>query len=477
MIDTHTNDQLLVAIQTSMADAPQIDLHTTSQILRQTFLTFTSNFYTFLFLSLLIFSFRTTVENGTLIVTAFIDRDPLLKALLSRLDIAGNNLQATSSLASSAAVNRRRRSVLHLTRVGALHDDYFSGDEDDGFTFFGSNRRAQINGSFVSLSINLGKSGISDFVEDNGIRVFEVVHPGVSFNVDRLALNLEGEDREENGTIIVEKGEDGDKVKVPDLQFVIKGLELGRRDTAALFVLVCFLSAAYGWVILGFLVTYSWVLGIVFITVVNDLLGRYSAFVATIFDGSRLGLKKLSGFILMRWAVRDALTQLLGLWFFGEIEDQYSFFRLFVRLKLMPFSVTSPWIKGYESQISWFLYTWLIMDFIVSFIFSVDPWVSIVDLRRGGLELVREGCYLLSTMLNQAVQIKCLESILCGSPARWFLAHIFGKLFASCFQTVAEVYFMVAWLIYYFAARHKDANFLGRDFGRRELEGFLGNLR
>lgn len=246
-------------------------------------------------------------------------------------------------------------------------------------------------------------------------------------------------------------GEEMDRIV--DLQFFIKGLELGQRDVAALFFLVSFLSAAYGWVILGFLVTYSWVLGIVFTTVVNDLIGRFTSFIGLVWDGSRLGVKRLSGFILMRWAVRDALTQLLGLWYFGEIEDQYSFFKLFIRLKLMPFSVMPPWIRGFEKEISGFLLMWLFIDTIVAFIFAVDAWIAIVDSRKSGKEIVKEGLHLVASMFSQALQIKFLEVIVCGTSVKWGLTQVFGRSFAKVFQSTMEVYFMVAWLIFYFAAR------------------------
>ncbi|GMN39161.1 hypothetical protein TIFTF001_008389 [Ficus carica] len=455
-------------------------LRSTPQVLKEAGAAFSGNFAVLLFLSLLVFSFRAVVENGTHLVTSFIDRDPSLKSLLSRLDLTGPNhpnhrLGSSSSssdaAAAAAALRRRRRPFLHLTRVGTLDDDFFSGDDDDDRSLFGSNRRLSVNASVVLFSQLGSKVGFSDLVVDNGVKVSEVVRSGVNFkSVDRIV------DREEESDV---SGSDnpGESDRIVDLQFFIKGLELGRRDAATLFFLVSFLSAAYGWVILGFLVTYSWVLGIVFITVVNDLLGRFSSFAGLVWDGSRLGLKRLSGFILMRWAVRDALTQLLGLWYFGEIEDQYSFFKLFVRLKLMPFSVMSPWIRGFEKEISGFLFSWFLLDTFVALIFAVDAWIAIVDTRKSGREIVKEGCYLISTMFNQAIQIKCLEAVVCGSFVRWVMARILGRSFAKVFQSTMEVYFMVAWLVFYFAARCKDANSQGRRFGQRELEALVDSLR
>lgn len=334
-----------------------------------------------------------------------------------------------------------------------------------------------MNSSSLRLSNfnpKLGFSGLA--VVDHGVRFSEVVRVGVAFKIEEERENVEIEERENDLTAEIGRW-NKERENVVDLGFFVAGLELGRRDAAALFFLVSVLSAAYGWVILGFVITYSWALGIVFISVVNDLLGRYSSFVETISSGTNLGVKRLSGFILMRWAVRDALTQILGLWFFGEIDDQYSFFKLFLRLKLMPFSVSSPWVPGYDKQVSGFLFAWFLVDTIVAFVFAVDSWVTIVSTRRGGREIVKEGLYLVATMIHQSIQLKCLELILCGAFTRWVLARLCGRSFAVLFQSFLEVYFMVAWLLYYLAARYKDASLSGRRFGRRELEGLIEGLR
>lgn len=466
-----------------MSDHPRLsNLRSTSAILKTAAVSFNANPVTFLFLSLILFSFRSFVETGSHLVTSYIDRDPSLRSLLSRLD-----LSSPASPASAArhqlrhGGHRRHRPFLHLTRVGTLDDDLFSEvTANDPRSPFSHRNPNPPNGTLVILSSFGTDSGFSPNIVDNGIRFQEIVRPGVKFKVhDSLLLpsnNSSEADEQQNASKREPPGEQEFDGTV-DLQFFIKGLELGRREAAAFFFLVSFLSAAYGWVILGFLVTYSWAFGAVFVAVVNDLLGRFSSLIGVLWDGSRLGLRRLSGFILMRWAVRDALTQLLGLWFFGKIEDQYSFFKLFVRLKLMPFSVILPWARGFDREISRFLIAWVLIDTIIAFIFAVDAWIAIVDTRRSGREIVREGCYLVSTKFSQAIQLKCLEAIFCGALVRWLLARLLGRVAAAVVQSAIEVYFMVAWLFFYLSARCRDANSDGRRFELRELEAALQGVR
>ncbi|KAF7145388.1 hypothetical protein RHSIM_Rhsim04G0145100 [Rhododendron simsii] len=568
-----------------------LNSQTTAQILTHAASVFLSHPITFLTLSLLLLTFRSNVETGTHLLTTFIDNDPSLRPLLSRLDTA-SAVTTTNPHSSASTPRRRRRPFLHLTRVGTLDDDFFSGDEDaesrrgGHSSLFGPRAKPAPNGTFVILGnfesrlgfspnyyvprggISVSGSGIAGAgngvrasgsgirrsgdeirgsgdetrVSDNGIRVSDNVI-GVSGNGKRVSGSRIGDSDDEiritesrigssddeirvsdsgigdsddeirisasgigssddeirvsdNGITareIVKSGfslklvnsslqsvddsENGGLGKVEnsrilDLHFLTKGLEL-----RPLVLLICLLSTAYGYVLLGFLVTYSWVLGIVFVVVVNHFLGRRRSWFGTVWGGSILGLKRASGFVLMRWAVRDALSQLLGLWFFGEVDDQYSFFKIFLRLKLMPFSLTNQWVRGFEKETAGFLFAWILSDMVVEFFFAVDSWVAIVDSRRSGREIMKEGFYLLSTMFKQAGVMKCLEFMLCGSFTRWTLARYFGMLFATACQSIVEVYFMVAWLIFYFAVRSKDATSLGRTFGQRELEGFVQGQR
>ncbi|KAD3337503.1 hypothetical protein E3N88_33023 [Mikania micrantha] len=455
---------------------PTIHLRTTTQILKQTTAIFSGNNHLFIFilLSFLILSLRSNVETATHSLTSFIDHDPSIKSLLSRLHISAN-----PSAPPAIADRRRRRPFLQLTRVGTLDDGFFSGEEDPDHRFFGSIARPQPNSTSLILGPFDPRLGFSNFVSDNGIRVSEIVRSNgkITFNIVEsidVEEKMDAGDPNLKDHEVIEENESG---SIDDLQAFLKRYELEHHEMTALLFLLSVLSASYGFAIFGFVVTYAWVLGIIFVVVVNDLLKGYKSFFRTLWDGSNLGLKRLSGYIVMRWAVRDTLTQLLGVWFFGEIEDQYMFFKIFVRLKLMPFSIASPWVKGFEREIYGFLLSWFLLDTLISFVFAVDAWIAMADTRKSVREVVKEGCHLLSLMLHPAINLKCLEGIVCGSFARWLLSRVFGKLFASAFQSFMEVYFTVAWLLYYFSVKSKDANSSGAPFGQRELEGLLEDVR
>ncbi|KAL3839672.1 hypothetical protein ACJIZ3_024263 [Penstemon smallii] len=450
---------------------PPIIRHTTTaQILKQTTSLFYSHLLTFLFLSSLLFTFRTNVHSASHYLSSLIDRDPSLKSLLSRLEFS-----AAAPHHHQLRHHRRRRAFLHLSRVGTLDDDFFSGDSDfDSSLFRPSPRKPPPNATTAIISGFGTIFGFSNSIVDHGISFPKVVKPGVvGFRVEfrENVTVLEEEERE-----FVESKLD-DSNAVVDFDFLVKGFELGRQDANSLFFLAGVLSAAYAYVVVAFIVTYTWSNGIVFLKVVDCLLGNRRSFIRTVWDGSSIGLKRLSGFVLMKWAVRDALAQLMGIYFFGEIEDQYIFFKVFLRMKFMPFANLAPWVRGHEWESAGFIVVWFLSDLIVGFIFAVDSWIAIVDSRRPGREIVKEGCHMLVALFFPAFVIRWLEAIICGPFGRWALRSLLGDVCTLVFQSLMEVYFMVAWLIFYFAARHKDDTSLGRTFGRRELEGLLEAAR
>lgn len=457
-----------------MSSPSRLNLRTTPHIIKQSFFSFLTSPYIFLFLSLLLFSFRTAVENGTIILTSFLDREPSVQTLFSRFsdtrpNLSGTNPHPPESLRFPAPVNRRHRPFLHIRRTGILGDDFFSKNEDDISHLRG---RLPNNGSSVNLSQFFhhdAKIGFSGLEPVRDFRILEISSSGSLFFLDDSA-------DQRNETAAIDKAANNWSSDIPIFGH---GINLDGRDAATLFFLVSFLSAAYSWVILGFLFSYCCVLGIVFFAIVNSHLGKHVSAFETFWSGPRLGMQRLPGFVLLRWAVRDALTQILGLWFFSDIEDQVSFFKLFVKLKLMPFSIASPWMRdtSFEADASGFLLAWVLLDTFVDFVFAIDCWVAIMDTNRSGQEIVKEGCYLMSTMVNQAVQIKCLELVFCRSFMRLFFARVGGRVLVSFLESVAEVYFMVVWLVFYFATRYKDAELEGRSFGQRDLEDSINGRR
>ncbi|KAK6147006.1 hypothetical protein DH2020_017918 [Rehmannia glutinosa] len=389
---------------------------TTTQILKQTTSLFYSHLLTFLFLSTLVLTFRSNVHSASHYLSSLIDRDPSLKSLLSRIDFS----DASRLHNHHHHRHRRRRAFLHLSRVGTLDDDFFSGGSDfDRSLFHPSSRRPLPNATLIILSDFNPDYGFSDSVVDNGISFPGIVKSGIVGFKPEFKKNITFLEEEE--VKFVESSLD-DGNTVVDLDFLIKGFELGRRDATSLFFLAGVLSAAYAYVVFAFIVTYTWANGVIFLKVVDHLLGNY-------------------------------------------------------RMKFMPFANLAPWVTGREWDSAGFIVIWFLSDLIVGLIFAVDSWVAIVDSRRGGREIVKEGCRILVALFYPAFEIRWLEAIICGSVGRWMLKRMFGEVFTMFFQSLMEVYFMVAWLIFYFAARQKDDTALGRTFGRRELEGLLDIAR
>ncbi|KAL7095850.1 hypothetical protein ACP275_10G048400 [Erythranthe tilingii] len=437
---------------------PLIRHTTTTQIFNHAASLFYSHLLTFLFLSFLLLTFHSNVNIAVNYISSLIDTDPSLKSLLSRIDLSD------SPRLHPHHRHRRRRPFLQLSRVGTLDDEFFSGGSDfDRSLFHPSSRKSTPNATLLILS---HFNSDCDFPK--------IVKPGVfSFKPEfdkKISLSEEDEIK------LVETSLE-DNESVVGLNFLMKGFELGHPEATSLFFLVGVFSLAYAYAVFAFIFTYTWVSGVIFLKVVDNLLGNYRSFLRTFWKGSNIGLRRLSGFILMKWAVRDALAELLGIYFLGEFEDQHILFKVFLKMKFIPFSNLSPWMKGHEWESAGFVAVWLLSDLIVGLIFAVGSCVAIVDSRRGGREIVREGYDMLAALFSPAFTIRFLEALVCGCLGRLMLQKVFGEGFTMFLQSLMEVYFMVAWLIFYFAARQKHGGSLGRSFGRREFEGLLNVAR
>ncbi|KAL2525667.1 hypothetical protein Adt_10721 [Abeliophyllum distichum] len=136
---------------------PIIHHTTTAQILKQSTSVFFSHFLTFVFLSSLLLTFRSNVHSTSHYLSTFIDRDSSLKSLLSRLDFSTTQIHQQPN-----HLCHRRRAFLHLSRVGTLDDDFFSGDSDLDRSLFRPSKKPLLNATFLILSNLDPNSGFSN---------------------------------------------------------------------------------------------------------------------------------------------------------------------------------------------------------------------------------------------------------------------------------------------------------------------------
>ncbi|KAL7596769.1 uncharacterized protein LOC111894064 [Lactuca sativa] len=409
----------------------------TAVLTRTTSIFFTrKNFLMFLVLSILLSFQRLNIDMATNTLTSYIDNQSSIQSFFSR----------THEPPNPTTITAVRRPFLQLPLVGTLDNDFFT--EDDEF-----DRRSLPNPQSNSTSFILDSSdsqlGFSNSVSNNDINASEI---NDSAPIDETA----------------ESKSDSQSLKTSDLE---------RHGFTALFFPFGAFCASYGYLVLGFVSTYAYIHGVIFVLVLNDFCMRYNSFIGTYLNGCSLGLKRLCRNILMRWIIRSVFSLLLGICFFGQIEDKHTLVKIFVRLIFMPYSIFSPWVKGFEKEREDFILPWLFVDFLTSFALTLDPWIVMADPRRNWREVVQEGWNLLSLSLHLAYNLKSFESIVCGPYVRWVFARTFGDFFARALHCFMEVYFMVAWLMYYLSVKSIHANSSGQPFGQRELEAMLGDVR
>ncbi|KAL0907376.1 hypothetical protein M5K25_021782 [Dendrobium thyrsiflorum] len=410
-------------------------------VLRQSMSSFFSSLPVLLLVSLLLFSLRSALLAGTLRLSSLPDTDPLLRSLLSRLS------PPSSSSSSPTSSSSKTPRLFHLSPAVPLADDFFSSSPS-------LSRRSSPNSSFSSpiyIFLSLNSSAVARV----GIRPKYTPDPP-----SRILFSLS----------------DSENASQEEADRAAKGFSLG-KDGLQLVHLLSLLSSAHAVAILGFILCYATAFGVVFYCVACNMLSRpVPSLTQALRYGARLGVRRLVGFVFLKWAIRDALVQLLCIWFFANVEDQNKLFKLFIKVKLMPFSLTV--LSGNEdTELPGFLFVWGLLDLVVSMFLVLVPWIVVVDdIRRTGQEVVKEGVFLVTLVTRQSMWMKCLEIALSGRLGRLLLSAFAGRRFAMWAQAMLEVYFMVVWLVVYLEARRKDCELGGRRFGREELERCIDRL-
>ncbi|KAG8091982.1 hypothetical protein GUJ93_ZPchr0012g19120 [Zizania palustris] len=429
-----------------------LDLRTGGQILRRAAAQFLrpASLPLLLLAALLLILFRSALVAGTLRLASFADQDPALRSLLSRL-----SPPSPPSPPPPPHHLSRRRSPFTSSSSSLSDDDFLVGTLDPSSSAPSRRRNASYYEFIFTPSSSSPKSypvSLLHRLPSSTSPFFFVVHNETS--PPRSASARGGE---------------------------LRLLDLTRRDAAAIINLLALLSSAHVLAILGYIAAHSTALGVVFASVAGrHLQGHQRRWFH--FSGIASGAKRLTGFAFLRWAIRDAIVQMLCLWFFSEVHDQAQLFRLFVVAKLMPFSASvNPWLAVAVAgpELDGFFIGWALLDAIVSVLFTVVPWVFVMDhdQRLPGRNAVKEGCYLVSLMATDATLIKCWETVLCGSMGRLAMVAFGGKVLGEFLHSIAEVYFMVVWLMFYFSARCKESRLGGRHFGLEDVAAALDGFR
>ncbi|KAG2548448.1 uncharacterized protein LOC120650771 [Panicum virgatum] len=399
--------------------------------------------------ALLLLLFRSALLAGTLRLASFADRDPALRSLLARL-----SPPTPPSPPPPPHHLPRRRSPFTSPSSSLSDDDVLVGPLDPAASAPSRRRNASYHHVLFTSYSSAPKPypvPLPNPLPGSGSPFFLAVH-------NESAPPKPASPR-------------GNELRL---------LDLTRSDAAAIINLLALLSSAHVLAILGYIAVHSTALGAVFASVAGrHVQGQRRGFILA---GAARGARRLPGFAFLRWATRDAVVQMLCLWFFADVHDQAQLFRLFVVAKLMPFSASvNPWLAAAVAgpELDSFFVAWAVLDAVISVLFTVVPWVVVMDRdpQPPGRNAVKEGCYLVSLMAAEATLLKCWETVVCGSMGRLIMVTFGGKVLGGFLHAIAEVYFMVVWLLFYFAARCKEVRLGGRQFELEDVAAAIDGFR
>ncbi|KAL2509334.1 hypothetical protein Fot_32981 [Forsythia ovata] len=407
---------------------PHINHLTTTGILKHTTVIFYSHLCTFLTLSLILWCIRSTIEGFYGGLTD--DFDPSIKALLTRIDYP------------VAHHIRQRSPESQLSPAGPLDNNFFSGDSYDRFHLKQLNLN-NTNSTFVRVIVP----------EDFSFRA-EISNGNKFIEEDEVSKS-------------VERSLDDPHIEF-DLELLRKGLVNGRHDVDMLFTLLKFSFVVYVFATITSLLVYTLARGVVLLQVVDHLSGNQRSLLHSIDNGYTFGLRRLWRVSFLNWWARDMLARHISKISY-EIENYYVLLVVAMRAMFIPFINLAPWVQGPRWETTDFIVKWFFTELIAGFIFSVGSWVAIVEWPINIAGILRDSYRIFAVLRSPAIEIRILEAIICGSVGRGIVWVVLGNYCSLAFQCVMEVFFLVAWLLYYLSAR----DLLGR--GQLQVEGFLAH--
>ncbi|CAM6048686.1 unnamed protein product [Sphagnum compactum] len=222
-------------------------------------------------------------------------------------------------------------------------------------------------------------------------------------------------------------------------------------------------------------------LGTVAYTVVSTYVGKRVSAVQAMKAGFRTGLLRLIWLAVLHDLIRDLLGLLTIKTSFGGVMKGEAVDRLVLRLSTMPFPILAPFKDadssgwGMASRIAVFVILDYVFDMLASCVYIMACWVTIMEREHWGFAALARACNLVTSVQNQVLSLKLLESVLCGRSARWVLQQFLGPFLSLLLVSAGQLYFYVCWLVLYFSARCKQES--NPQFTHRVLEDFLDRVR
>ncbi|ONK77100.1 uncharacterized protein A4U43_C02F3100 [Asparagus officinalis] len=234
--------------------------------------------------------------------------------------------------------------------------------------------------------------------------------------------------------------------------------------------------------LIAYLIAYQMVIGTAFFAVSEYYVGQVDRLECstpkTIFSGVRIGAFRLKKFLFLLWFLRQSLILLLCHIVLGDgtlnKSDMVSFA---TEAMLMSYTYTAPIpiVSTTTDKLATIRIAWGFLESVLLPYILFVP--SVLVMGNVGLGFaVREGSSLGHVVSSRDLVIKIHETIVCGAIGAnvWF--YVLGTMFAKVFMAIAEVYFLVMYIVLFLSAKMKEreeGDQEGRRFGHVDLQMFV----
>eukprot|EP00249_Psilotum_nudum_P014405 c24804_g1_i1 orf=298-1929(-) len=262
-----------------------------------------------------------------------------------------------------------------------------------------------------------------------------------------------------------------------------RGLDQGAMPQGGMTVLLMLLILAAALTIFlavaGF--QHAAFLGSVAYSVVSTHMGKRANIRQAIRAGLKSGIERLMWLAILHATVKGLQSLFLMKTLFGSVLDMEHVEQLMLRLSITPFAFLAPFRDveatdfGMQLRIGLFVVLDYFFDGLAYCVYVVACWVTIMERNFWGLGALSRSWNLVKGMQLEALAVKVLESVICGRSCRWMISQVLGQFPAALAVCIAQVYFLVVWLLFYFSARsiHDGSS----QFSYRNLEDFLDRFK